>query len=536
MPFAPKDDENRELSPVNKRLDGWKDIAAYLGRSERTVKRWEAEGGLPTHRVPGARKRSVFAFTAELDEWLRSSAGREPDQQPDLYESEVKEAFASSAAVRTDAKIDDLVPTEAQESQAEPAVAVVAPAFDADRAWRTPAVYATALSVLIVASVGFGFLKPGRDVHATGSARPIEKQQSPQTSVSQTTVSPDKAAAHDYYLNGRYEWNQRTPESLNRALDSFTQAIVHDPGNADAFVGLSETYSLLREFSTMPNDEAFTRSLAAARKAVALDDSLAEAHRALAFAEMYGSFDFVNAEREFRRAIELDPKDPVVRRWYANAFAVPGNFDVCLQQMNIAQALDPGSNATLADKGWMLFLAGKRDDGVRTLRQVERSAPEFRSPHTYLMQIGFEMRNYPLFLDEGEKMADSANDSDLRQVIAASRRAYQHSGEAGLLQVWYDESKKPRIDAGFIGQIEAKACARLGKNREAIQILQEQYLRRDCNVLACISHPSLLALKSDPGYRDLVAKIEFPVYTKAGPTGLLASSADQISRPISTPR
>jgi hypothetical protein len=214
---------------------------------------------------------------------------------------------------------------------------------------------------------------------------------------------------------------------------------------------------------------------------------------------------------------------------------VPGNFDVCLQQMNIAQALDPGSNATLADKGWMMFLAGKRDEGMRTLRQVERSAPEFRSPHTYLMQIGFEMRNYPLFLDEGEKMADSANDSAQRKIFSAARKAYQRSGEAGLLQIFYDGTKKPPTD-GLVTQIEAKACVRMGRNREAIQILEDEYGHRDFNVLACFSHPSLLALRNDPGYKALVGKIEFPVYPKAGPPGLLAASAGPISHSISTPR
>ncbi len=170
----------------------------------------------------------------------------------------------------------------------------------------------------------------------------------------------------------------RSPESLELALDAFTQAIVHDPQDAEAYAGLVDTYNLLREYSTMRDQEAFSRSIIAAKKALALDDSLAEADRALAFGEMYGSWDFVDAEKEFRRAIELNPTAPVVHRWYANAIAVPGRFADSLQEMNKAQELDPTSHSPLADKGILLFNAGKPQEATELLRQVERSAPEFR--------------------------------------------------------------------------------------------------------------------------------------------------------------
>ena len=94
---------------------------------------------------------------------------------------------------------------------------------------------------------------------------------------SSSVSDSEKTLAHDFYLKGRYEWSQRTPESLNRALDYFAQSLVHDPGNAQAYVGLADTYNLLREYTTMPENEAYARAIAAARKAVELDDSLADA-------------------------------------------------------------------------------------------------------------------------------------------------------------------------------------------------------------------------------------------------------------------
>jgi tetratricopeptide (TPR) repeat protein len=208
-----------------------------------------------------------------------------------------------------------------------------------------------------------------------------------------TAVSDaEKTLAHDFYLKGRYEWNQRTPDSLHRALDCFTQSVVHDPGNAQAYVGLADTYILLREYSTMPENEAYERAIAAANKAVELDDSLAEAHRALAFAETYGNWDLVNGEREFRRAIELNPTDCIARLWHANALKDQGRFSEGLEEIGKAQELDPSSHAILADKGAMLFSAGKQKEGIELLKEVERSDPEFRSPHYSLMRIGFELR------------------------------------------------------------------------------------------------------------------------------------------------
>jgi tetratricopeptide (TPR) repeat protein len=269
----------------------------------------------------------------------------------------------------------------------------------------------------------------------------------------------DKISAQDLYLKGRFEWNKRTLTSLNSALDLFTQAIVHDPGNAQAYAGLADTYDLLWEYSTMREDEAFPRAIAAAKKAVQLDDTLAEAHRALAFAEMYGTWDFVDAEKEFRRAIELDPKDAQARRWFANAFAVPSRYDEALKQINKAQELDPSSNATLADKGLLLANAGHTKEGTDLLKEVERSSPEFRSPHIYMMRISLADGNYQAFLSEGASAAESANDAVLRDIISSAQTGYKRAGGRGLLQELYAKQKEYYLAHKLSGTWLAKTCS-----------------------------------------------------------------------------
>jgi Tfp pilus assembly protein PilF len=326
----------------------------------------------------------------------------------------------------------------------------------------------------------------------------------------------ERNAADDFYLRGRYEWNQRTPASLHRALDLFTQAIVHNPGDARAYAGLADTYDLLREYSTDADSDAFPRAIAAAKKAVALDDSLAEAHRALAFAEMYGVWDFAGAEAEFRRAIALDPKDPQARRWFANALCVGGRFPEALAQMDKAQELDPTSHATLADKGWMLYNANHVREGIELLKEVERSAPEFYSPHSYLMQIGLDLRDYPSFLSEGQLAAQSSDDAALLDTIASSRAGYERGGSRGLLQALYTKEKHYYAAGHLHAQLLARVCLLMGKRREALDVMEDAYMRKNIDVLAILSELDLLSLKDDPRYQALAQKINFPRAPSSG--------------------
>ena len=122
-------------------------------------------------------------------------------------------------------------------------------------------------------------------------------------------IMPPIARPKTSTSKGRFYWNQRTPESLNQALDAFTQAIARDPNYSDAYVGLADCYNLLREFSAMPGNEAYFKAFAAAKKAVELDQQSSDAHASLAFVTFFGMWDAADAEKEFRRAIELDPNN-----------------------------------------------------------------------------------------------------------------------------------------------------------------------------------------------------------------------------------
>ncbi len=478
------------------RLVGWKDIAAYLGKTERTVKRWGASRGLPVYRVPGGAKASVYAFPAELNDWLTSRSTTDPEPVESAAVLEEGETLQECAVTR--------------ESAPSPLLNRLASQLSVMPRLR--------MAVAIIGLAGVGLAVAIAAFSAVGASPPQEfralfaKRQSDLASNLAAVSESDKMIARDYYLKGRYEWNQRSPNSLNRALDLFTQAIVHDPGYAQAYAGLADTYDLLREYSTMSEGEAFPRAIAAAKKAVQLDDTLAEAHRALAFAEMYGSWDFNDAEKEFRRAIELDPKDAQARRWFANAFAVPSRYEEALYQLNKAQELDPSSNATLSDKGLLLANAGHTKEAIDLLREVERSAPEFRSPHLYLMRISLASGDYPAFLSEGKSAAEVANDPVLKDVIAAAQAGYKRDGGPGLLKDLYAKQKEYYVAGKLAGTLLAKTCVLMGRKQEALHLLEVAYARHENEVLSCLSHPDLLTLKDDSRYKALVAKIRFPMH------------------------
>ena len=496
------------------RLDCWKEIAAYLGKVERTVKRWEADRGLPIHRVPGGGRASVYAYTHELDEWLKSTKA-----------SEAESALAAIQTIQEDS------------SQMAPDVALLAATnVSATSGFHIPETISSSFSLkrnwmqtlggvfLFVFFVGTGIYSAGvgtsthrlsRPFKALFAGRAVEKTPGAPIAVSDT----EKRQARALYMKGRFDWNLRTPDSLNRALDDFTQAIVHDPGYAQAYVGMADTYDLLREYSTMSDSEAYARAIAAARKAVELDDSLAEAHRALAFSEWWGAWDFVDGEKEFRRAIDLNPNDPIAHDWYANVLAVQGRFHEGLDENEMAQELDPTSQSILADRGWMLFNAGKTDEGIALLKEVERSTPMFLSPHNYLMAIDLELKNYPSYLAEGNKTADADNDPVLKDIVASARAGYERDGERGLLNDLYARQKQYYQAGKLLGTTLARTCILMGKKQDALRFLEEAYDRHETDVLSSLSEPDLLALQAEPRYKELEKKINLPLGTQKAQPG-----------------
>jgi DNA-binding winged helix-turn-helix (wHTH) protein/Tfp pilus assembly protein PilF len=321
---------------------------------------------------------------------------------------------------------------------------------------------------------------------------------------------PANREAEDFYLKGRFYWNKRTPESLNQALDAFTQAIAHDPNYSDAYVGLADSYNLLREFSAMPGNEAYFKAFAAAKKAVELDQQSSEAHASLAFVTFFGMWDAADAEKEFRRAIELDPNNAKARHWYATFLHALGRHDEALSEIDVARKLAPDSSSILADKGELLWAGGHREAALQLLKQLEAAEPDFVSPHRYLRFAYFDTGDDSNYIAELKKEALLTHDPAQSAVAEAAAKGFSRGSERGLFEAQLAEEmqlyKLGKLSPYPVAQTEA----RLGNRREALKYLTICVQSHDERMLNLNDEPVFASLHDDPAYEQLLAKIPLP--------------------------
>ncbi len=316
-----------------------------------------------------------------------------------------------------------------------------------------------------------------------------------------------QSRAAELYLQGRYYWNKRTPEDLEKARDYFTQSIVADSGYAKAYVGLADCYGLLREFAGMPDSEAWPRALAAARKAVELDDSLAEAHSTLGFDLFYGEFDLKGGEREFRRAAELNPNYAEAHQWYATALMSVGRLAEAAEEMERARELQPASRSILSDQGLLLFYEGKRDQAIDQLHQVEAAEPGFRSAHMYLSYIYYAAGDGASFLAEARKAAESAHDEAELAVIAAAERGFSAGGWEQMLEQELPVQKKFEKDNRYPAYRVAQTLVALGRTGDALAYLDASYHKHEVHIIGLPSDPTLAHLRQEPSFQHLLAEM-----------------------------
>ena len=344
--------------------------------------------------------------------------------------------------------------------------------------------------------------RPGyRDPKATAKSTRVRTQNLRQ---------PANREAEDFYLKGRYYWNKRTPDSLHQALDSFTQAIAHDPNYSEAYVGLADCYNLLREFSAMPGNEAYFKAFAAARKAVELDPQSSEAHASLAFVTFFGMWDAAGAEKEFRRAIELDPNNVKAHHWYATFLNTLNRHDEALNEIELARKLAPDSPSILADKGELLWAGGHREEALQLLKQLEAADPDFLSPHRYLRFAYFETGDYPNYIAELKKDALLTHDAAQSSVAEAAAKGFAHGGKRGLCEAQLLQQRKlyeqRLLSPYFVAQTEAV----LGNQRDALKYLTIGLQSHDEIMLDLSVDQDFASLHGDPAFQQLLAKIGLP--------------------------
>lgn len=195
--------------------------------------------------------------------------------------------------------------------------------------------------------------------------------------------------AYQLFLKGRYLWAKRTPESIGKAIEYFNQAIEKDPGFALAYVGLADAYVV--PANRIPLKICMPKAKAAALRALEIDDSLAEAHTSLGRVLQVYEWNWAEAEKQFKRAIELNPRFPVAHQWYGGYFERVGQLDQAIAERKISLELDPLSAITNSELGQSYLFARQYDNAIEQFRKTLELEPNFPTAQQYI-PIAYALR------------------------------------------------------------------------------------------------------------------------------------------------
>ena len=311
--------------------------------------------------------------------------------------------------------------------------------------------------------------------------------------------------AYDAYLKGRYHWNRRTREDLETARGLFQRAIEADSGFALAHAGLADTYILLNLYAGLPSSEAFSKAMEAARKALTLDNTLAEAYPALALVKVYSQWDWKGAESDFKRAIELKPSYATAYHWYSILLRDRSRFDESVSMARRALELDPLSLIVNANLGDVYYFARRYDDAVRQHRATRSLDPGFAPTHLYLGMV---------FAQEG--LIDSALAECRTARALTSGSAYALGGlgyalgragkkaEAG--EVLRELLRDADDGAGHSFDISLVYVG-LGDRTHAVQWLERAYREQSSGIKDIAVDPRLDPLRGESGFLDLLHRM-----------------------------
>ncbi len=309
------------------------------------------------------------------------------------------------------------------------------------------------------------------------------------------------ADAYQAYLMGRYFWNRRSEDGMKKGIQYFQRAIDTDPGYALAYAGLADCHLLLFSYSFLPPKESAPKAWAAATKALELDDSLAEAHTSLAWFKFSYDRDWAGAEREFRRAIELNPNYATAHHWYGFYLALLGRFDEGLAEMRRAQELDPQSLIIHTNVGRLLYFARQYDAAIEQLKSTLEMEPNFSSAREKLAEAYEAKQMYPEAIAEYQKWATLDGDDELASKLG---QGYATSGYRGAIRKWIDHIGTTR-EQDFT--LLALLYSALGDKDQAFYWLEKAYQAHSTWLDHLRVHPMFDNLRADPRFADLLRRI-----------------------------
>jgi len=341
---------------------------------------------------------------------------------------------------------------------------------------------------------------------ASAIADQIRINLTPQEQAALKNVKVVNPEAYESYLKGRYFWNKRTADGLKVALAYFNQAIEEDPKYAQAYSGLADTYALLGDwgYAVLAPRQAYPKAKAAANKALELDNTLGEAHTSLAFVFDVYDWDWESAEREFRRAIELNPGYATAHHWYAWHLSEMGRNSEAIAEMRKAENLDPLSLIISANMAEIFLVAHLNDDAIQQSRRTVNMDSNFAVAHYELGQAFVQEHSYSEAITEFRKAVElSGGGIPFRSNLAYAYALSNQIDEA--VKILNDLKTRSTRDASEI----ALMYVGLGEKDQAMKWLETAYAEHfNPSILV---RPAFDPLRSDPRFQDLVHRIGLPV-------------------------
>lgn len=315
----------------------------------------------------------------------------------------------------------------------------------------------------------------------------------------------ENAEAYQEYLRGRFFWNKRTADGLQKAIGHFNRAVELDPNFAKAHSGLAETYVLVNLFGTKHDPNAFRMAKSSAERALQLDDQLAEAHAALAQVKMQYDFDWAGTESEYLKAIELNPNNAVVCQWYGEFLALQERIDESYVQMEKAREFDPTSLSTNNALALPLLRAHRTDESLAVTEKVLEMDANFPWALHYRCRA---------FLQKGE--FENAIEFCRKALAASNQSIYMKSNLANALvragnerearQILTELQETARTD--YVSPYNfAMIHNALGEKTAALKYLNQAVEERDFLIPVLKGDAFFLSLHDDPRFQELLRRM-----------------------------
>ena len=535
------------------RLESWKEIATYLKRGVRTVRRWEKEEGLPIHRQRHKTLGTVYAITSELEAWRasRSGAPAAPDSAPaepahtssrlmiavlpfaNLSVASAPDFIAEGMTDEVISQLGRFNPrhlgviartTMMQYQQRKRTVRQVGAELHVDyivegsvrREGDHVRVTAQLVRVADQSHVWSGAydettgsLLALQRALAAAIAHEIRETLSPANHRRVSAAADVRPEAYLAYLQGRHLLNEFTPQSVRASVQWFIRATEADPTYASAYASLAEVYQHIPMWLDAAPTATLPLALDAAERALELDPSLPDAYSALGLIHANYMWNWAKAERLFQRALELNPGCLPARQWYAEFLAEMGRIDEALDMIDRSQQYDPLSVAIPATRAFALSFGRRFDEAIAESRRALQLNTDYPMA---LIRLGVAYAGKQMYSPAIDAFRQAAvRAPDLLDCLSLLGYAEAANGDRSAARRQLEMFHRMRENRYVPAFLLANIHVGLGEYDEAVQLIEKEYEARGWYLLLLNASPLLDPLRSHDGFRALVRQMNFPL-------------------------